>query len=58
MLQAGADVNSLDERNVTPLHYASACNHWDVIRYLLFKGADNDFMNKEGFLFLVVIFIV
>jgi palmitoyltransferase len=38
-------VNSVDESNVTPLHWAAINNHISIAKYLLDKGAD---INKCG----------
>jgi len=41
-------VNITDNRGATPLHYAAARNNWDIIAYLIHRGADPDYQNKEG----------
>lgn len=44
-LEAGADVNALDEENLTPLFYATACGDAALVRSLLDLGALTD---QEG----------
>lgn len=50
--KAGAEidkyVNITDSRGATPLHYAAARNNWDIIAYLIHRGADPDYQNREG----------
>ena len=40
LLEAGANVNALDEDEKTPLHYAAECSHANVVAALIKAGAD------------------
>ena len=42
LIQKGADVNVLDEDNLTPLHHAVEVGHLDMIKLLIEHGADLD----------------
>jgi ankyrin repeat protein len=50
LLQAGADINAKDSRNMTPLMFAVATNHQvpAVIRLLLDRGADPTLQSNVG----------
>ena len=40
LLEAGADVNTLDRRGATPLHHAAGEGRGDIVRLLLARGAN------------------
>merc|ERR1712137_882247 len=42
------EVNAVDKRGATPLHYAASRDQWDVIAYLIHGGAVIDRQNFEG----------
>jgi ankyrin repeat protein len=50
LLDAGADINAKDSRNMTPLMFAVATNHQDpaLIRLLVERGADPTAQSKAG----------
>jgi len=50
LLDAGADVNAKDSRNMTPLMFAVATNHQNpaIIRMLLDRGADRTVQSNVG----------
>jgi len=48
LLEKKAPVNATDKQGATPLHYAAACNHWEVVAYLLYKGAEIDYPAHDG----------
>ncbi|XP_050421428.1 uncharacterized protein LOC126833893 [Adelges cooleyi] len=43
-----ADVNLQDDMGQTALHYAISCNHKDVSKYLVDKGARTDIPDDDG----------
>ena len=40
LISAGADVNAVNNCNLTPLHFAAKSANWDVVKILLDAGAD------------------
>jgi len=48
LLDAGADINSLNDNGQTPLHIAVFWNNVDVVKLLLERGADKTIKNKSG----------
>jgi ankyrin repeat protein len=48
LLESGADVNSTDDEEWTPLHEASYSGHGSVVKVLLESGASVDVTNDEG----------
>lgn len=42
------EINAIDNRGATPLHYAASRDQWDVIAYLIHHGAIIDRQNLEG----------
>ena len=47
LIQAGGDINTMDERDSTPLHEASRHGQVEVITALLAAGADKTIKNKQ-----------
>lgn len=45
----GADVNLVSERGETALISATRKNHVEMVRFLLSKGADPNYIDKIGF---------
>ena len=48
-LRAGCDVKALDNFNQTPLHWASAEGHVDMVKLLIKHGADVNLSDLYGF---------
>uniref|UniRef100_A0A674JTT1 Acyl-CoA-binding domain-containing protein 6 n=1 Tax=Terrapene triunguis TaxID=2587831 RepID=A0A674JTT1_9SAUR len=48
LLQHAANVNSQDDEGQTALHYASACEFFDIVELLLKSGADPTLLDQEG----------
>jgi len=48
LLDAGADINSLNDNGQTPLHIATFWDNADAVRLLLERGADKTIKNKSG----------
>ena len=48
LIKDGAKVNSLDEYGVSPLVYAVALIHPELVEFLIDKGADVNLPNKDG----------
>lgn len=46
LVNAGAGVNLLDKKGVSPLLRSTAEGHWEITRFLLSKGADANVSNK------------
>lgn len=44
----GADVDSLGNEGITPLHYAAKKSNLEMIRFLLDKGADSNLADESG----------
>ncbi|MBL7479278.1 ankyrin repeat domain-containing protein [Legionella bononiensis] len=42
------DINSVDTDQSTPLHYAIMNSNWDVVKFLILKGADVFALNTKG----------
>jgi len=41
-------LNATDQNNYTSLHWACMRAHWDVVKYLIEKGADLNFVGGDG----------
>ena len=48
LLNAGAEIDITDIAGWTPLHVASHFQRHDVIKVLLFKGANSSIKNREN----------
>ena len=48
LLEAGAKVNVMDKRGLTPLWFAAVARHKSVIAALIMAGADPRLGGKEG----------
>jgi len=48
LIAKGADVNVINSRSETPLHYACTRGHIDIMTYLLENGANANAVNSEG----------
>ncbi|MBC6415641.1 MAG: ankyrin repeat domain-containing protein [Bdellovibrionales bacterium] len=48
LIKKGADVNSTDKDEATPLHYASLYGNKEVVVALIENGANLDAKNKKG----------
>ncbi|MBT4108988.1 MAG: ankyrin repeat domain-containing protein, partial [Pelagibacterales bacterium] len=48
LIDAGVDVNRLDANKLTPLMWASAYGHKDVVLYLLSKNAKIENKDNQG----------
>ncbi|KAN0124613.1 Ankyrin repeat-containing domain protein [Lactarius tabidus] len=48
LLEHGADINTQDEDNATPLHLASYCDNLEIVRVLLDCGANVNAKNAFG----------
>jgi len=48
LLDAGADINALNDNGQTPLHIATFWDNADAVRLLLERGADKTIKNKSG----------
>jgi len=48
LVQAGADINAVQEFGDTPLHAAIEGGKFDIARYLIKLGADQTAKNDEG----------
>jgi ankyrin repeat protein len=48
LLERGANVNEKDKDNATPLHLASYYKRLEIVRVLLYNGANIDIMNDQG----------
>jgi len=48
LLDAGADINALNDNGQTPLHIAAFWDNADAVRVLLDRGADKTIKNKSG----------
>jgi ankyrin repeat protein len=47
-IECGANVNSQDKNNRTPLHFASKYGYLDTVRLLLDHGADLNALDKNN----------
>ncbi len=48
LLDLGANINSVDNNNLTPLHYAIKSGNEKIIKKLLVRGADKFIKSKDG----------
>jgi ankyrin repeat protein len=48
LLDRGADINSCDEQDCTPLHHAATGGHTELCQLLLERGADPNTLDKRG----------
>lgn len=48
LAQDTSKLNTTDEDNYTPLHWACMRAHWDVAKYLIEKGADLNVVGGDG----------
>ena len=48
LINAGADVNSVDNEGNTPLHYTAMANRLEIAKILVESGADVRLENKKG----------
>jgi len=48
LLDAGADINALNDNGQTPLHIAVFWNNVDAVKLLVDRGADKTIKNKSG----------
>lgn len=48
LMNAGADLNSCDEKGNTPLHWAVRNKRVEVVEFLIKKGIDVDVVNNNG----------
>lgn len=48
LLDAGAPINGLNERGVSPLSFAAVFGHIDIIKIFLDRGADCNIKHKDG----------
>ena len=48
LVEHGSDVNAKDIHNTTPLHIAASNVHFDALRYLIYKGANVNAIDKWG----------
>jgi ankyrin repeat protein len=48
LLEAGADVNALQEKGFTPLHEAAATGKLELLRLLLDHGANAELQTEDG----------
>ncbi|XP_023234600.1 protein phosphatase 1 regulatory subunit 16A-like isoform X1 [Centruroides vittatus] len=48
LLEFGANVNTKDSEQWTPLHAAATCGHLHLVKYLISKGADLLAVNADG----------
>ena len=49
LLDAGANINSVDHEGETPLHYAEFVGNTDMTQLLLQCGVDSTIINKHGY---------
>jgi hypothetical protein len=48
LTQNPSKLNATDEDHYTPLHWASMRAHWDIVEYLIDKGADVNAIGGDG----------
>ena len=48
LIEAGAEVNSVQSSGMTPLHYAAQNGNIELLIILLEKGALVDYKNEQG----------
>jgi ankyrin repeat protein len=54
LIGAGANVNAVNIYGISPLMYATEKNHIDIVKILLFNGADPDLMPYDGYPALIM----
>ena len=48
LFKAKIDINNIDEKGNTPLHAAAQVNDYDLVSFLILKGADTEIKNNQG----------
>eukprot|EP00755_Sulcionema_specki_P026494 Sspe_Gene.85763::Locus_56514_Transcript_1_1_Confidence_1.000_Length_791::g.85763::m.85763 len=48
LLDAGANVNAMNDKAMVPLHYAATSNTAAIVEYLVQRGADVEAMSSDG----------
>lgn len=49
LLSKGVEINTRDERGLTPLHHAASSGHNDIVELLIAKGAETNSKDKWGY---------
>ena len=48
LFQVKVDINAVDEFGNTPLHAAARVNDYDLVSFLVYRGAETEIKNQEG----------